>query len=674
MTRTAPIRTGAAKPPRAESKGAGIISRLLKIPARSVICIVVAMFGLAGAPAAWAQSLDLLAVPSGTMTTGQTYSLPGYTGTVTVSWQPLAGSTSPSVPGVDGSAFPVLNNVTFPDTPPVSLGPNVRMIRLSPDGNNRHFRLSFTFVGAAPDLSRLHLIVNNIGGGNNITTLTPSVDLTMGGNFAYAAAPTPIGIMGGVIRSTQLSGATTNTGAANLRIASSVTSLPGQTLSLDVYQNGNDQIAVSLAYRTAPATITIVKDADPNDATDFPFTSNLSGVPTFSLDDDSNGTLPNSRTFTVSAGTMHQFTETVVPGWTLQSITCTGPGADTSTVPGRSVSVLLIAGQSETCIFRNRKVPDAPLPGTITIIKDAAPNDAQDFGFSANSPNIPAFLLDDDNNGTLSNSKVFTVPSGTTYTFTEAAVPGWTLTGISCTGGGGPGQQPSWLLQNRSLSVPLAPGQNVVCTFTNTRATQHEVRIIKDATINNAQDFAFTGSGPNFSQSFTLDDDSGAPGADQTYNSSMAFVVGAGSFTFQEGALPQGWGLLSINCNPANAATTDLANRRVTVQVAGTTPQTVTCTFVNRGGAICQGYPLAVDVNLFNPGWNVVHICRGGTVTFRKTTGNGFTVTPTTPAGSFTPVPLGAGTANGTTTAFPTPGTYFYQTIAAVPAGQIVVH
>ncbi|WP_298127817.1 hypothetical protein [Brevundimonas sp.] len=639
-----------------------------------MICIVVAMFGLAGAPAAWAQSLDLLAVPSGTMTTGQTYSLPGYTGTVTVSWQPLAGSTSPSVPGVDGSAFPVLNNVTFPDTPPVSLGPNVRMIRLSPDGNNRHFRLSFTFVGAAPDLSRLHLIVNNIGGGNNITTLTPSVDLTMGGNFAYAAAPTPIGIMGGVIRSTQLSGATTNTGAANLRIASSVTSLPGQTLSLDVYQNGNDQIAVSLAYRTAPATITIVKDADPNDATDFPFTSNLSGVPTFSLDDDSNGTLPNSRTFTVSAGTMHQFTETVVPGWTLQSITCTGPGADTSTVPGRSVSVLLIAGQSETCIFRNRKVPDAPLPGTITIIKDAAPNDAQDFGFSANSPNIPAFLLDDDNNGTLSNSKVFTVPSGTTYTFTEAAVPGWTLTGISCTGGGGPGQQPSWLLQNRSLSVPLAPGQNVVCTFTNTRATQHEVRIIKDATINNAQDFAFTGSGPNFSQSFTLDDDSGAPGADQTYNSSMAFVVGAGSFTFQEGALPQGWGLLSINCNPANAATTDLANRRVTVQVAGTTPQTVTCTFVNRGGAICQGYPLAVDVNLFNPGWNVVHICRGGTVTFRKTTGNGFTVTPTTPAGSFTPVPLGAGTANGTTTAFPTPGTYFYQTIAAVPAGQIVVH
>lgn len=648
---------------------------VLKIAMRSVIYASLAIVSLAVVPAAMAQSLDLLTLPgsgstSAPLTTGQTYSLPGYAGTVTVSWQPLPSS---SVPGVESAPFTVLNNASFPGSPPVNLGSNVRMIRLSPNGNNRNYRISYTFNGSSPDLSRLHVIVNNIGGGNNVTTLTPSVDLTMSGNFAYSGAPTQLGIMGGVIRSTQLSGATTNTGAANLRIASSVTSLPGLTLSFDVYQNGNDQIAMSLAYRSAPATITIIKDTVPDDATDFPFTSNLPGIPSFSLDDDGNGQLPNSRTFTVSAGTQHQFTETVVPGWTLQSITCTGPGADTSTVPGRSVSVLLIAGQSETCIFRNVRTP-SPTTGTITIIKDAVPNDAQDFGFSSNSPNIPAFLLDDDGNGTISNSKTFTLPSGATYGFTEAAVSGWTLSGISCIGGGAAGQQPYWLLQNRSLSVPLAAGQNIVCTFTNTRATQHEVRIIKDATINNAQDFAFTGSGPNFSQTFTLDDDAGAPGADQAHSNSMAFMVGAGSYSFQEGAPPQGWGLLSINCNPSTAASTDLANRSVTVQVSGTTPQAVTCTFVNRGGAICQGFPLAADVNLFTPGWNVVHICRGGTVTFRKTSGNAFTVMPTTPALSFTPLTLAAGVADGTTTVFQTPGTYSYQTITAVPAGQIIVH
>ena len=94
-----------------------------------------------------------------------------------------------------------------------------------------------------------------------------------------------------------------------------------------------------------------------------------------------------------------------------------------------------------------------------------------------------------------------------------------------------------------------------------------------------------------------------------------------------------------------------------------------------RAPATCQGYPLSADVNLFTPGWNVVHICRGGTVTFRKTTGNAFTVTPTTPALSFTPVTLGAGNANGTTTVFQTPGTYSYHPIAASPtAGQIIVH
>ena len=82
-------------------------------------------------------------------------------------------------------------------------------------------------------------------------------------------------------------------------------------------------------------------------------------------------------------------------------------------------------------------------------------------------------------------------------------------------------------------------------------------------------------------------------------------------------------------------------------------------------------------VNFFAPGWQTVNICRGGTVTFNKTAGNGFTVTPSFPAGSFTPIPMAAGSASGTTGPFAstgtTPITYKYWSIAAVPQGSIIV-
>jgi hypothetical protein len=100
-------------------------------------------------------------------------------------------------------------------------------------------------------------------------------------------------------------------------------------------------------------TITIVKDAVPDDAQDFNFTGDLGG---FSLDDDADPTLPNSRTFTRPPGT-YNVAETVPPGWALDDISCTTNDANDTTVvnvAGGSVTIDLDGSEDITCTFTNK--------------------------------------------------------------------------------------------------------------------------------------------------------------------------------------------------------------------------------------------------------------------------------------------------------------------------------
>ena len=68
--------------------------------------------------------------------------------------------------------------------------------------------------------------------------------------------------------------------------------------------------------------------------------------------------------------------------------------------------------------------------GTVTIIKDAVPNSAQDFSFTlASATSSKTFPLDDDADPTLSNTATYNVAPGT-WTLTEAATSGWDLSTI----------------------------------------------------------------------------------------------------------------------------------------------------------------------------------------------------------------------------------------------------
>ncbi|MBJ7880393.1 DUF11 domain-containing protein, partial [Gelidibacter salicanalis] len=75
--------------------------------------------------------------------------------------------------------------------------------------------------------------------------------------------------------------------------------------------------------------ITIVKDAVPNSAQDFSFTSNLLG--NFVLDDDTDPTLSNQKLFFGLAEGTYTFTENSTSGWMVTGVTGTENGAEDTT-------------------------------------------------------------------------------------------------------------------------------------------------------------------------------------------------------------------------------------------------------------------------------------------------------------------------------------------------------
>jgi hypothetical protein len=104
-------------------------------------------------------------------------------------------------------------------------------------------------------------------------------------------------------------------------------------------------------------------------------------------------------------------------------------------------------------------------PATITIALDSQPNSTRNVFYTTNR--LGTFRLDDPatNDGdSFAQAKSFTVAPGT-YVITETAVSGWFLSGITCI----PAAGSSVNLAARRVSVTVAAGANVTCTFTNQR-------------------------------------------------------------------------------------------------------------------------------------------------------------------------------------------------------------
>ncbi len=245
----------------------------------------------------------------------------------------------------------------------------------------------------------------------------------------------------------------------------------------------NNQACVTDTVGTEPTTgtITIVKDAAPDDPQDFFFLFGNSGG-SFVLDDDggADSTYLNHTTLAGLAAGSWTFTENAVTGWELTGISCSPSAGTTVDLPNRTMTVNLTGGANVTCTFTNTK-QQTTSTGPLTIVKDAAPNDAQDFAFYAFGPNsgsIMPFLLDDDAGAAgadnlLANTKTFANLAPGSYSVTEdffnpVPVTGWDLAGIVCTSSTGI-TVGTVDLANRAFTVNLAAGDNVTCTFTNTK-------------------------------------------------------------------------------------------------------------------------------------------------------------------------------------------------------------
>src|SRR5450756_1150294 len=144
-----------------------------------------------------------------------------------------------------------------------------------------------------------------------------------------------------------------------------------------------------------------------------------------------------------------------------------------------------------------RQAP-GPTTGTITVIKNTVPDGPQDFSFTiAGGLYASTFSLDDDANDTLSNTYVFGGLPGT-YTVTEGAVTGYTLTNGGTTSSDLYAAT-VWNLPARTATVTLGAGGSATVTFTNTHIaptpTTGTITVIKNTVPDGPQDFSFTTTG-----------------------------------------------------------------------------------------------------------------------------------------------------------------------------------
>lgn len=185
------------------------------------------------------------------------------------------------------------------------------------------------------------------------------------------------------------------------------------------------------------------------DPQSFSFTATGTGYTNFALTDSDN---PNDQEL---APGVYGVSESALTGWDQTSTICDDGSAISS--------IDLSAGETVTCTFTNTK------RSNLTIVKDAEPNDLQDFQFGGT---LGAFALDDDAGmpeatADLLNSKSATGIVAGAYTIGETEPNNfWVLDSASCVTTGTSDVYPS-TLSGTSLSLNLDPGVDVTCTFKN---------------------------------------------------------------------------------------------------------------------------------------------------------------------------------------------------------------
>jgi uncharacterized repeat protein (TIGR01451 family) len=336
----------------------------------------------------------------------------------------------------------------------------------------------------------------------------------------------------------------------NATCTGAAATLDGSTLSFSV-RPGDDITCTFVNEKDAH--VTVVKDAAPSTGQVFPFATSGLGDG-FALAGD--GSPASQKTMTVRSGDFgdKSISETDVAGWSLAKADCTGTEASQD---GATLSFAVNPGDDITCTFVNAK--DAH----VTVVKDAAPSTDQQFSFSTSGLG-DGFALRGD--GSAASTKTLMV-SGDGFgqkSITEAALDGWSLNGARCTGAAA-------TLEGTTLTFAVEPGDDITCTFVNTKDAR--VTVVKDARPSSSREFGFSTDGLGGGFSLTGD---GSAASTKTLTVSGD---GFGQKSITEAAV-DGWVLKNATCTGAAATLSG-----TTLSFAVQPGDDVTCTFVNEKDA-----------------------------------------------------------------------------------------
>ena len=234
-----------------------------------------------------------------------------------------------------------------------------------------------------------------------------------------------------------------------------------------------------------------------------------------------------SQSFTgLQAGTFN-ISETVPAGWVQSGATCSN-GVDPS-------NINLTPGLTVSCVFTNTKL------SSITVVKRTLGGDAS-FDFSGDLGSFGLSTVA----GTAQRS--FANLAAGTYAVTETALAGWNAAGASCSDGSSPS------------AIALAPGEDVTCTFDNTKLGS--LTVVKRTTGgDDTFDFNSTALG-NFSLT-TVTGTGQQTFADRTPGSyDLAEITPAGwrqtAATCSDGSSPA-----NVNIGPGEDVTCTFANEKL---------------------------------------------------------------------------------------------------------------
>ncbi|MFQ5578773.1 MAG: choice-of-anchor Q domain-containing protein, partial [Anaerolineae bacterium] len=337
-----------------------------------------------------------------------------------------------------------------------------------------------------------------------------------------------------------------------------------------------------------PASITIVKNANPANGAEFTFHGDLGG---FTL-----SSVTNTLTFAGLVSGSYVITEAIPAGWSLSNASC---GGSFSPVTGTTAGLIGVAmnlqqNQVVTCTFTNELKP------VLTVTKIVLPaSDAGRFNLQIDGASVVTGVGDGGSTGAV------TVTVGS-HTVAETAATGTTLANYSASTGGD---------CNPDGSITLAAGDNGTCVITNVRKP---ALTLVNTVVNDDGGTATPGD-------FTLYISGTVVSSGQTVPLKAGVVYTAGQ-TGPPGYAPSAWG---GDCNPDGSISLSLG-------------QDATCTITNDDVAptltVMKVLLPASDAGLFNlqiDGSSVVTgVGDGGSTGAVAVTAGSHTVTETAATGT----------------------------------------